>query len=286
MKKRIQRALRAVAWLLALGFALTVCSAPKMQLKPGAGYVAMGSSFAAGPLLGAPREQLDPRCLGSVENYPHQLARLRGFDLTDVSCSGAKTAHILGPWKELAPQIDAVTPETQLITVTVGGNDLGYIGGLIQAACTNAGPNPAFGRGCGTIPAEPDKAAYQGVAERLGEIAAQVATRAPKARLVFVNYASVLPPDSVCPQLALTPAQADQGRAIAKRLAKITAQAADENGAQLVDAAALTQAHHACADEPWMTGYLDAAGQHQRMPYHPTQAGMTAVAEALAGALP
>lgn len=50
-----------------------------------------------------------------------------GLNLVDVSCGGATTAHILGAWSELAPQIDAVTSDTKLVTVTIGGNDLNYV---------------------------------------------------------------------------------------------------------------------------------------------------------------
>ena len=55
--------------------------------------------------------------------------------MVDVSCSGATTAHILKRWGGLPPQIDAVTPAARLVTVTIGGNDVGYVGGLMAASC-------------------------------------------------------------------------------------------------------------------------------------------------------
>jgi phospholipase/carboxylesterase len=39
------------------------------------------------------------------------------LDLTDASCSGATTQHLLAPWNELPAQLDALRPDTRLVTV-------------------------------------------------------------------------------------------------------------------------------------------------------------------------
>lgn len=58
-------------------------------------YVALGSSMAAGPGI-MPRAQGSPRLAGrSARNYPHQIAERQGYQLVDVTYSGATTAHIL-----------------------------------------------------------------------------------------------------------------------------------------------------------------------------------------------
>ena len=72
----------------------------------GAKYVNMGSSFAAGPSI-MPAEIPTTRCGRSAQNYAHQLASRHNLSLVDVSCGGSTTAHLLGPWNELAPQLDA-----------------------------------------------------------------------------------------------------------------------------------------------------------------------------------
>jgi hypothetical protein len=66
------------------------------QLSPQARYVAMGSSFAAGPGVTAPADTPANRCARSADNYAHQLARKLNLQLVDVSCSGAKTDNLLG----------------------------------------------------------------------------------------------------------------------------------------------------------------------------------------------
>ena len=90
-------------------------------------YVAMGSSFAAGPGLPS-RVPGSPRRAGrSTGNYAHLVARELGLDLHDVTFSGATTSDLLGPSASgTAAQLDAVTPETSLVTITAGGNDVGF----------------------------------------------------------------------------------------------------------------------------------------------------------------
>ncbi|HMC94522.1 MAG TPA: GDSL-type esterase/lipase family protein, partial [Polyangia bacterium] len=109
--------------------AATLLAAGAAQAQ-GPRYVAMGSSYAAGPGITRPADDPPDRCGRSADNYAHQLARRRGLDLADVSCGGAVTASILAPWNGHPAQIDAVTPATSLVTVTIGGNDVGLIAGL------------------------------------------------------------------------------------------------------------------------------------------------------------
>jgi lysophospholipase L1-like esterase len=255
--------------------------APRATAVPaGSHYVALGSSFAAGPGITQPADVPGTRCARSADNYAHQLARRRGLELTDVSCSGATTQHLLAAWNELPPQLDALRPDTRLVTVTIGGNDLGYMAGLIGASCHALQPEAA----CRGVPA-PSERDYAGVAERLQRIAVQVHRRSPQARLVFVDYVTVLPPAGGCALTPLPEADAETARAIDARLRQITATVARGNGAQLLEASRVTRAHHACAAEPWINGYAKPDAAAPQAFYHPKLAGMTAVAEALDQAL-
>lgn len=58
-------------------------------IRPGVRYVAMGSSFAAGPGLPAGDPPRKDRCNRSTKNSAHLLAEKRGLSLLDVSCGGA-----------------------------------------------------------------------------------------------------------------------------------------------------------------------------------------------------
>lgn len=112
--------------------------APATALAPGAKYVALGSSFAAGPGVAA---QLGS-CGRSDHNYSHLVATALGLALTDVSCNGATIPNIVNtPQRDAAPQIDAVTSDTALVTVTIGGNDIRFTSSTFACAGKAAAEN-------------------------------------------------------------------------------------------------------------------------------------------------
>jgi lysophospholipase L1-like esterase len=265
-------------------------------LPASARYVAMGSSYASGPGITQAADARDPRCSRSSDNYAHQIARSLKLDLIDVSCSGATTKHVLEGWNELAPQIDALTPDTALVTVTIGGNDLGYIGRLFAASCNGgdtsadavqavcAGMRARAGAAGTSLPVAPDPAAWAAVEAGLTAIAHEVHRRAPRARLIFVEYLTALPPGATCAAVPLSPTDAQAARDTYDRLARLTEVVARRSGAGVLPVAALSRGHDACAREPWVTSFVPSA-PGAFVPYHPNLAGMTAVAAALAAKL-
>lgn len=260
-------------------FVAACAHAGSASLPAGAKYVAMGSSFAAGPGITQSADVPQSRCGRSIDNYAQQIARRRGLELIDVSCGGAMTANILGPWSELPAQMDAVDADTRLVTVTVGGNDVGYIGGLFGASCVFIADQRGDDtpRSCPPI-TEPDEAAFAALEERMAQIPMQVRQRAPNARVVFVDYLTVLPPSGACEATPMSDAHADLGRSIARRLRETTARAAERGGADVLRASQLSAERSACAAEAWMNGFPASDGGS---PYHPNLEGMTAVADAL-----
>jgi len=256
-------------------------SAAPQPIPRGAHYVAMGSSYAAGPGITEVVAGSPPRCARSRDNYAEQLARRRGLDLTDATCSGAKTSHILGSWDELPPQLDALRADTRLVTVTIGGNDLNWMGGLFAASCKALGLGAQMPQLACNAMEMPSEADYTKVRASLLAIARMVHQRSPSARLVFVDYATLLPPKGHCDAMPLTDQDADRARAVARRLLTLTEQAAREGSADVLRASDATRGHGACAKEPWMNGFARPGGPAPGAVYHPTQAGMTAVAEAL-----
>ena len=264
--------LSAVA-AMALGGCATVAEAPP-SLPPGARYVAMGSSFAAGPQLGSPKPNTPERCARDQGNYASLLAQRLGLDLVDATCSGATTAHLLGPWNELPAQLDALTPDTRLVTVTIGGNDINFVRNLYVSVC-----NPATAsRTCPPI-GVPSEADWARLEANLREIARQVRSRAPNARLVFVDYVSFVPGAKTCAAVPFPERNAVVMRQIAAKFADLTAKVARDSGADLLPASALSQTHTPCDPEPWSVG---APGSGAGAPWHPNAAGMRAIADALA----
>ena len=115
-------------------------AATTTKLRPGDKYVALGSSFASGPLI--PNE-VDHSCLRSSNNYPHLVAAKLKLALTDVSCGNATTDNVVSTPQGANPlQIQAVTPDTKLVTVTIGGNDVSYT--VTNLICAHDGAEQVF----------------------------------------------------------------------------------------------------------------------------------------------
>ena len=167
-------------------------------IPAGSQYVAMGSSFGAGPGL-TPRAPGSPRRAGrSASNYAHLVARALALDLRDVTYSGATTDDILQPSaRGQAAQLDAVTLATRLVTLTGGGNDVGYLPRLTLASLP--GPLPALPKVRARIAGFGDPAAtderFAGLGRNLQAIARGVRDRAPACRVLFVDYLTILPPE-------------------------------------------------------------------------------------------
>ena len=105
--------------------------------------------------------------------------------------------------------------------------------------------------------------------------------RAPEARILFVDYLTLLPPagESAPP---LSEADADLGRHVAATLERLTAEAAAATDCEIVRAGAASRDHHAWSAEPWTTR-SGVPVPYRPAPLHPNAAGMRAVAELVCG---
>ena len=243
-------------------------------------YVALGSSMAAGPGI-RPRAAGAPWSSGrSARNYPHLVAERLSLELVDVTFSGATTAHVLADRQRGAPpQIAALDGSEILVTVTIGGNDVGYIPLLMAAALPRAARRlPLLGGRIGELlDREARDRALDDVFDSLCAIGRALRQRAPSARVLFVDYLTMLPAAGA-PAAPLSAADADLGRHVAATLERLTADAAAATGCEVVRAAAASQDHHAWSAEPWTTRPgVPLPGRPA--PLHPNGAGMRAVAE-------
>jgi lysophospholipase L1-like esterase len=244
--------------------------------------------MAAGP--GIP-PIVDKGAMRSGENYPHQVARRLDLHLVDATVSGATTATVLrAPQKTLRgsrpPQIRAVVPEAALVTLTIGGNDLGYIGNLTMGSVVTSGsglillpPLRRVVRGRARFGTTAQQAAD--VTDAMTEVVEQVRAIAAGARVVLVDYLTVVGNDArTCRRLPLTAEERDRVRGTAGALAEAFRVTAQRTGADLVAASAASIDHGVCAAEPWVTGFeMGNPLAGGRLPYHPNLAGMTAVAD-------
>lgn len=239
-------------------------------------YVALGSSMAAGPGI-LPRAKGAPWGSGrSARNYAHLVAERLNLELVDVTFSGATTAHVLADHQRGAPpQVDALDGSEELVTITIGGNDVGYVPLLMAAAL------PQVARLWPPIHAllnrdARDQALGQ-VGDSLRAVGTEVRRRAPTARVMFVDYLTMLPPagQRAAP---LSDADADLARHIAANLEDSTAAAAQATGCEIVRASDASRQHHAWSVDPWTVGAAWPL-PWRAAPFHPNATGMSAVAD-------
>jgi lysophospholipase L1-like esterase len=247
-------------------------------------YVALGSSFAAGPWVGRRRSGSPRRAGRSASNYAALLAARAGLSLRDVTFSGATAAELLdGQDGAGPPQIEAVTADTDLVTLTCGGNDVGYIGRLMLGSLVwPLSSLPGARREAAETDARTSErlAALPATFDRL---LTAVRQRAPHARIVLVDYLTILPPDASTPTGRLPASVASWARDVASQLSAETRAAAARHDCGFVAASEASRDRHAWSASPWTRRY--GLWPRDGAPFHPNQAGMRAVADLLEAAI-
>jgi GDSL-like lipase/acylhydrolase family protein len=272
--------------LLLLVAAVLACAGPASAAES---YVSLGDSYTAGPMI---PNQVEPYgCLKSDHNYPSLAAPDLGFpEFRDASCSGAKTNHMTseqgvdpGP---NPPQFDRLAADTQLVTLGIGGNDIGFSG--IAEDCfslTPAGsPTAPGGSPCR------DKYVVNGVDEvsrriaetapKVGSVIQGIHSRSASVRVLVVNYSAILPHTGggCWPQLPLAEGDVPWLREKQVELNQMLADQAAANGATLVDWYGASVGHDACK-LPTIRWVEPATPASPAAPVHPNLWGMQAAAQ-------
>ncbi|NUL28436.1 SGNH/GDSL hydrolase family protein [Streptomyces lunaelactis] len=103
--------------------------------EPWKDYVGMGDSFSSGQGVTPYESGTDTagppenRCRRSGQAYAKLLDDNLGsrLNLTNfVACGGSETSHVINGRYGEAPQVNALSTNTKVVTLTVGGNDIGF----------------------------------------------------------------------------------------------------------------------------------------------------------------
>jgi lysophospholipase L1-like esterase len=278
-------------------------------------YIALGDSYSAGEGLGTKAAPYIPptgdggnRCHRSAQAYPELLSfpnATAPVPLVFVACSGAISAQVFDlPQKTGFPvQGDALAPKADLVTLTMGGNDLHFSDVLklcfLKSDCTNkvlslSGISP--GHGEDTTPTGLKLSVWADkmlpiIKQRLTTVLTAIHSREPDARIVIIGYPHLLPTDSgdkgelEC-RLVLNSVNAKTRAYIADvqdRFNQAIYEAAAASHAEFVDPAFAWTGHEACGSKG---GWINPALVNGTSPgpgsFHPTTAGQVALASILA----
>ncbi|MFX1757121.1 SGNH/GDSL hydrolase family protein [Rhodococcus sp. As11] len=252
-------------------------------------YVALGDSFTAGPGI-PPQTEGDP-CGRSGSNYPTLVAAGLGIDnFVDASCGAATSLDFAMPQTTfrggtVPPQYDSLRPDTELVTVGIGGNDIGLV--QLALGCVNLSAPPE-GASCAitntTGGADRVDATIDAFAPTYTTVIDEIRRRSPEARIVLVGYPTGIRDGGCFPDQRIWPEDATYLQEKIDRLNTVMREQAEAADADYVDLRSSSRDHDVCAapETRWMAGLQPAAGS---IPLHPNAAGHRNAADQVLAAL-
>jgi hypothetical protein len=227
-------------------------------------YVAMGDSAAAAPLV--PQQAAPTGCLKSTNDYPSVLARRIGAaSFRDVTCSGARTEDLLSRAQstrsgDVPPQLDAVEPDTELVTITIGGNDVDLPANAMACSRSSLDAPPCSS----ALVAGGVDAISRAIDDEAGKWSAlfgAVRAKAPDARVIVVGYGTYVRPEGCFPTQPINPVDAAYFQAKLDELDQRLAQVAAGQGADFFDTRPLSVGHDICAapQDRFVEGFVPAS---------------------------
>lgn len=289
ISRRAWRASAAVLVAVAGVAAAAVSSGSSAVAAPPSVYVAMGDSYAAGPLI---LPMTDPFvCVRSALNYAHLLAQqLHVTTLRDVTCSSATTQDFSNPQPgnvtgTAPPQYNALGPDTTLVTVGIGGNDVGLVG--LAESCINVFPAP-IGKSCAAKYTAGGVDVYsqriQAFAPTYGAVIDHIHQLAPNAKVLMVGYPTAIRNGGCFPYQPLLGPDATYIQAKIDELNAAMAQQSAAHDATYVNIRTSSIGHDACAlpGIRWLEGLVPTT---DAFPLHPNQLEMKNTTKVINGIL-
>jgi hypothetical protein len=212
-------------------------------------YVALGDSYSAASGVLPPDLSAPPQCARSIRNYPHVIAGRMGAQLTDVTCGAAETGDFFAAqYPGVAPQLDAVTTDAQLVTMTIGGNDSSVFINTILS-CGAAGlstlgqGSPCKDRYGSSFADTIRNTTYPSLVNALKAVRA----KAPRARVAILGYPWIMPASGGCfDRMPVAQGDVPYVRGIQATLNDAVRRAAAATGTTYVDLNVVSDGHDAC----------------------------------------
>jgi len=231
-------------------------------------------------------------CHASANAYGPAVADSVGMSdrLRVRACTGATLSNLDGPYRDhnQPPQIGTIDAKTSLITMTLGGNDLGWSGVLLNCIEHNVADVP-LDPTCRARHDEEVNQRIRALEPRLEKAYAALHRDAPHARIVVLGYPRFFPAQPTTDLLKagrsiITTSDEQWMNAKTAEFNRTIAKAAAAQGVEFVDTTSALAGHELTTQDPWIFGVdvdLVAAWppikqvQHD---IHPTSAGQAAMA--------
>ncbi len=250
---RLVRLVLIALFTLVLGVVVAV---PARAASPRS-YVALGDSYSSG--VGAGGSYSGGSCDRSNKAYPALWAAAHtSTSFLSVACSGATTSTVL------TSQVPSLSASTTLVSVTIGGNDVGF--SSIMTTCVMDGTSK-----CVSAVQAAENTATSVLPGRLDSLFAAIRVAAPSARVVALDYPAFYQLGVwYCVGLSSTSrAKIDEG---VNLLDGLLQQAAARDGVTFADVRSAFVGHQLCSGSSWLHS-LDVFNLTES--YHPTGTGQS-----------
>jgi lysophospholipase L1-like esterase len=216
-------------------------------------YVALGDSYSAGN--GAASSNLSISCGRNTYSYPYLVAGQRpNTALSFVACQGATTTDVLNS------QVAALSSATEYVTITIGGNDIGFANLVVTCTLSN----------CASAIATANTAIATQLPAKLDAAYAAIRSHAPSATVVVLGYPRPFAART-CPAAAGVTLDEEAGlNAMADNLDGVIQSRAAAAGFTYGDPNPYWSGHDVCSSTPYTNGYVSLLPTDS---YHPTRAG-------------
>ncbi len=253
---------------LAVTAALTVAGAlaAPAALASGSSYVALGDSYSAG--VGT-RDSINT-CYQSPYGYAPLIAAQQGLSLDYRACSGATTADVE------TSQLSGLSSSTDKVTLTIGGNDVGFSSVLTECA------KPAWMSDCAGAVAG-GRAILDGqLPGRYDSLFTAIETKAPGAKVVVAGYPHIFNGEDCNALTFFSPSDEQSINDATDDLDTLERGKANAHGFSWVDVRPTFTGHEVCGvDGEWLNGLSDPVTES----YHPNRDGNQAYAAAISPVL-
>lgn len=251
MHRHPRRLARAVTLILALG----ALAAPGSALADN--YVALGDSYSSG--TGTNSYSLSSGCMRGVYAYPYLISQQRpNTSLNFVACSGATTTSLM------SSQISAVNSSTNIVTVTIGGNDIGFASLLVQ--CTLGDCNTGLNNTRNALPGS--------LNSKLDTVYTAIKNQAAAgAKVVVLGYPRLFSTSSCWGTTGITSTERSNGNLLADKLDQTIAAKAAQYGftyKSAISGSPTFIGHAVCSSSAWLNGLNIFATSES---FHPNRPG-------------
>lgn len=179
-------------------------------------------------------------CFRSLKSYPGVIASRHGIDLTLQACAGAVTNDVLNR------QLDALNPGTSHVTISIGGNDIGFAKVITECA------KPSWMSNCDSAVDNALLVAEQQFPGRLDRVYAAIRQRAPRAKVVVAAYPRLFNGYDCHIATFFTRNEMSRLNSAADRLSQIIAAAVQRHGFSYADVRDAFHGHAACDSPEWI----------------------------------